>query len=147
MRHFHIYAHEINCQCCSLCRGDYTYFNDVHVFDLDTYTWSNVAVEGTAPSPRSGTWEQLSVREKISTFQHNPITSFLSYKLIKLFPYNCGLFLGCCMTLTQDEKSVIVYSGYSKKALKKDVDKGTIHEDLFTLSKSTTTCSYFLCRK
>ena len=84
-------------------------------------------------------WEQLSVREKISTFQHNPITSFLSYKLIKLFPYDCGLFLGCCMTLTQDEKSVIVYSGYSKKALKKDVDKGTIHEDLFTLSKSAAT--------
>lgn len=39
------------------------------------------------------------------------------------------------MTLTQDEKSVVIYSGYSKKALKKDVDKGTIHEDLFILSR------------
>ena len=51
------------------------------------------------------------------------------------------------MTLTQDEKSVVIYSGYSKKALKKDVDKGTIHEDLFILSRGIAdiTAAWRLC--
>ncbi|KAM5138519.1 kelch domain-containing protein 4 [Mantella aurantiaca] len=39
---------------------------------------------------------------------------------------------GCQMTTTQDG-SVVIYGGYSKQRVKKDVDKGTVHTDMFSL--------------
>ncbi|KAG5848750.1 hypothetical protein ANANG_G00102740 [Anguilla anguilla] len=32
---------------------DYVYYNDVHAFNLDTFTWSRLAASGSAPCPRS----------------------------------------------------------------------------------------------
>ncbi|XP_053487587.1 kelch domain-containing protein 4 isoform X1 [Ictalurus furcatus] len=74
---------------------DYIYYNDVHSFNLDTFTWSRLAPSGSAPSPRSA----------------------------------------CQMTATPDGTGVIIYGGYSKSRAKKDVDKGTIHSDMFLLKK------------
>ncbi|ELU14765.1 hypothetical protein CAPTEDRAFT_226649 [Capitella teleta] len=33
---------------------DYHYFNDVHAFNLETYAWVKLDIQGTPPSPRSG---------------------------------------------------------------------------------------------
>ncbi|XP_046437306.1 kelch domain-containing protein 4-like [Daphnia pulex] len=33
---------------------DYKYYNDVHLFDLESRTWRKIEPSGTAPSPRSG---------------------------------------------------------------------------------------------
>ncbi|XP_076286943.1 kelch domain-containing protein 4 [Lasioglossum baleicum] len=33
---------------------DYKYFNDVHVFHLETYTWQKIELSGNPPFPRSG---------------------------------------------------------------------------------------------
>ncbi|KAL4623514.1 kelch domain-containing protein 4 [Arapaima gigas] len=74
---------------------DYIYYNDVHSFNLDTFTWSRLSPSGCAPSPRSA----------------------------------------CQMTPTADGSGVIVYGGYSKVKAKKDVDKGTIHCDMFLLQR------------
>ncbi|XP_060741600.1 kelch domain-containing protein 4 isoform X2 [Tachysurus vachellii] len=74
---------------------DYIYYNDVHSFNLDTFTWSRLALSGSAPSPRSA----------------------------------------CQMTATPDSGGVIIYGGYSKSRAKKDVDKGTIHSDMFLMKK------------
>ncbi|TRZ02919.1 hypothetical protein DNTS_024205 [Danionella cerebrum] len=74
---------------------DYIYYNDVHAFNLDTFTWSRIQPSGTAPCPRSA----------------------------------------CQMTPTPDGNGVIVYGGYSKSRAKKDVDKGTIHSDMFLLRR------------
>ncbi|XP_050303701.1 kelch domain-containing protein 4 [Anthonomus grandis grandis] len=71
---------------------DYKYFNDVHVFDLETYKWKKLEPVGTPPAPRSG----------------------------------------CCMTPLQDSK-ILVYGGYSKEKIKKDVDKGHVYTDAFVL--------------
>ncbi|XP_011340545.1 kelch domain-containing protein 4 isoform X2 [Ooceraea biroi] len=35
-------------------RNDYKYFNDVHIFDLETYTWQKIETVGVPPAPRSG---------------------------------------------------------------------------------------------
>jgi len=71
---------------------DYKYFNDVHCFNLETYTWSVLTPSGTGPSPRSG-----------------------------------------CVFLPTDAGKAIVYGGYSKEHLKRDVDKGVTHTDMFVL--------------
>ncbi|XP_066493382.1 kelch domain-containing protein 4 [Tiliqua scincoides] len=77
--------------------SDYIYHNDVHAFNLDTFTWTKLSPSGIAPVPRSG----------------------------------------CQLTATP-EGHVIVYGGYSKQHIKKDVDKGTLHTDMFVLKSEGT---------
>lgn len=72
---------------------DYKYYNDVHIFNLDTYTWHKIEMSGISPPPRSG----------------------------------------CIMLPTPDNK-VLVYGGYSKEKIKKDVDKGYIHTDMYLMT-------------
>jgi len=71
---------------------DYRYFNDVHIFDLETRTWRKIEPVGVAPSPRSG-----------------------------------------CQMVTLPDGRILITGGYSKNKVKKDVDKGVIHTDAFTL--------------
>ncbi|XP_034190828.1 kelch domain-containing protein 4 isoform X1 [Osmia lignaria lignaria] len=72
---------------------DYKYYNDVHIFNLDTYTWHKIELSGTPPLPRSG----------------------------------------CIMLPTPDNK-LLIYGGYSKEKIKKDVDKGYVHNDMFLMT-------------
>ena len=72
----------------------YRYFNDVHVFCLQNYTWQQIEVGGAiVPPPRSG----------------------------------------CCMAACPDGK-ILIWGGYSKAQLKKDVDRGVTHTDMFALT-------------
>ncbi|XP_039314143.1 kelch domain-containing protein 4 isoform X2 [Solenopsis invicta] len=75
-------------------RHDYKYYNDVHIFDLETYTWRKIDPAGTTPAPRSG-----------------------------------------CVLLPTPDNKVIVYGGYSKEKVKKNVDRGCIHDDMFLLTQ------------
>ncbi|KAM7002069.1 kelch domain-containing protein 4 [Tautogolabrus adspersus] len=74
---------------------DFIYFNDVHSFSLDTFSWSRLNPSGSGPPPRSA----------------------------------------CQMTSMPDGAGVIIYGGYSKVRVKKDVEKGTIHSDMFLLKR------------
>ncbi|XP_023199668.1 kelch domain-containing protein 4 [Xiphophorus maculatus] len=74
---------------------DFIYYNDIHAFSLDTFSWSRLTPSGSAPSPRSA----------------------------------------CQMTATPDGAGVIIYGGYSKARVKKDVEKGSIHSDMFLLKR------------
>uniref|UniRef100_A0A671SPX6 Kelch domain-containing protein 4-like n=1 Tax=Sinocyclocheilus anshuiensis TaxID=1608454 RepID=A0A671SPX6_9TELE len=75
--------------------GGFHESNDIHAFNLETFTWSRLQPTGTGPCPRSA----------------------------------------CHMTPTPDGNGVIIYGGYSKTRAKKDVDKGTIHSDMFLLRR------------
>lgn len=72
---------------------DYKYFNDLYIFDLSTYQWSNLSITGNIPAPRSG-----------------------------------------CIVLPTPQNTILVYGGYSKERIKKDVDKGHVHTDMYVLS-------------
>ncbi|KAK9687729.1 hypothetical protein QE152_g36047 [Popillia japonica] len=72
---------------------DYKYYNDLHIFDMETYKWHKIEATGSLPSPRSG----------------------------------------CCLTPLPDGK-ILLYGGYSKEKLKKDVDKGHTYTDSFCLT-------------
>lgn len=71
------------------------YFNDVHVFSMENYTWTKLDVTGTPPAPRSAS----------------------------------------CITVTTDQR-ILIWGGYSKMNMKKDVEKGTTHSDMFSLTCS-----------
>lgn len=40
----------------------------------------------------------------------------------------------CVMAVTHDHSRLIVYGGYSKERIKRDVDRGHIHSDMFALT-------------
>jgi len=80
---------------------DYKYFNDVHVFDIETYSWHRLEPSGLPPAPRSG----------------------------------------CCLVPTVDGTKVLMYGGYSKERVKKDVDKGSTHRDMYYLHSEKTDSS------
>ncbi|KAB0795717.1 hypothetical protein PPYR_09778 [Photinus pyralis] len=71
---------------------DYKYYNDIHIFSLETYQWTKLEPTGKGPAPRSG----------------------------------------CCMLPLNDGK-ILIYGGYSKEKMKKDVDKGIVFADAFLL--------------
>lgn len=72
----------------------YRYFNDIHVFSLESYTWLRVEIGGAIlPPPRSG----------------------------------------CCISATPEGK-ILIWGGYTKSQMKKDIDRGVTHTDMFALT-------------
>ncbi|KAM3918373.1 kelch domain-containing protein 4 isoform 2-T2 [Leptodactylus fuscus] len=121
------------------------HYKDLWVLHLSTKTWEQIKATG-GPSGRSGhrmvyTKRQLivfggfheSTRDYI---YYNDVYSFNldSFTWAKILPSNTGPSprSGCQLTTTQDG-SIVVYGGYSKQRVKKDVDKGTVHTDMFLL--------------
>ena len=45
---------------------------------------------------------------------------------------------GCQLAAFQDQRHILVYGGYSKERLKKDVDNGKVHADMFMLTPEGT---------
>ncbi|GIY69903.1 kelch domain-containing protein 4 [Caerostris darwini] len=72
--------------------GNQRYFNDIHVFNLDTYTWSKIEASGKIPPPRSA-----------------------------------------CLFAPLTDGRILLYGGYSTEKVKKDVDKGITHTDMYYL--------------
>ena len=80
------------------------YFNDVHIFSLENYTWSKLEIVGTPPAPRSAS----------------------------------------CITATNDGR-ILIWGGYSKTNMKKDVEKGTTYSDMFSLVSDGLFSSWIMC--
>lgn len=64
-----------------------------------------------------------------------------SYKWVKLEPSGTppAPRSGCCMVPLVDGK-VLIYGGYSKERIKKDVDKGQVYTDSFLLTPDSMNC-------
>ncbi|XP_023160351.2 kelch domain-containing protein 4 [Drosophila hydei] len=71
----------------------YHYYNDVHVFSLETYEWLKIEIASPiVPAIRSG----------------------------------------CCMAAAPDGK-IFIWGGYARTSMKKDLDRGVTHTDMFML--------------
>ncbi|KAH8415368.1 hypothetical protein KR222_005494 [Zaprionus bogoriensis] len=82
----------------------YHYYNDVHVFSLESYQWLKLDVGGgVAPAVRSG----------------------------------------CCMAAAPDGGKVYVWGGYSRTSMKKDLDRGVTHTDMFALELDSECMRFF----
>ncbi|KAM5296873.1 kelch domain-containing protein 4 isoform 2-T2 [Glossophaga mutica] len=121
------------------------HYKDLWVLHLATKTWEQVRSPG-GPSGRSGhrmvAWKRQlilfggfheSTRDYI---YYNDVYAFNldTFTWSKLSPSGTGPTprSGCQMSVTP-QGSIVIYGGYSKQRVKKDVDKGTQHSDMFLL--------------
>uniref|UniRef100_A0A8C6D9F8 Kelch domain containing 4 n=1 Tax=Moschus moschiferus TaxID=68415 RepID=A0A8C6D9F8_MOSMO len=121
------------------------HYKDLWVLHLATKTWEQVRSAG-GPSGRSGhrmvAWKRQlilfggfheSTRDYI---YYNDVYAFNldTYTWSKLSPSGTGPTprSGCQMTVTP-QGNIIIYGGYSKQRVRKDVDRGTQHSDMFLL--------------
>ncbi|XP_033075156.1 kelch domain-containing protein 4 isoform X1 [Trachypithecus francoisi] len=121
------------------------HYKDLWVLHLATKTWEQVKSTG-GPSGRSGhrmvAWKRQlilfggfheSTRDYI---YYNDVYAFHldTFTWSKLSPSGTGPTprSGCQMSVTP-QGGIVVYGGYSKQRVKKDVDKGARHSDMFLL--------------
>uniref|UniRef100_A0A2K5X6S4 Kelch domain containing 4 n=1 Tax=Macaca fascicularis TaxID=9541 RepID=A0A2K5X6S4_MACFA len=121
------------------------HYKDLWVLHLATKTWEQVKSTG-GPSGRSGhrmvAWKRQlilfggfheSTRDYI---YYNDVYAFNldTFTWSKLSPSGTGPTprSGCQMSVTP-QGGIVIYGGYSKQRVKKDVDKGTRHSDMFLL--------------
>uniref|UniRef100_A0A8D0L5B2 Kelch domain containing 4 n=1 Tax=Sphenodon punctatus TaxID=8508 RepID=A0A8D0L5B2_SPHPU len=121
------------------------HYRDLWVLHLATKTWEQIRAPG-GPSGRSG-HRMVPCKRQLIVFGgfHESARDYIYYNDVyafnldtftwtKLVPSGIGPAprSGCQMATTP-EGNVIIYGGYSKQRIKKDVDKGTLHTDLFLL--------------
>ncbi|MEQ2306524.1 kelch domain containing 4 [Ameca splendens] len=124
------------------------HYKDLWVLHLATHTWENIKAPG-GPLGRSGHRMVLSKRQLLvfGGF-HESTRDFIYYNDIYAFSLDTFSWSrlapsgfapsprsACQMTSTADGAGVIIYGGYSKVRVKKDVEKGTIHSDMFLLKQ------------
>ncbi|XP_029951591.1 kelch domain-containing protein 4 isoform X2 [Salarias fasciatus] len=124
------------------------HYKDLWVLHLSTHTWENIKAPG-GPSGRSGHRMVLSKRQLLvfGGF-HESTRDFIYYNDVYTFSLDSFSWSrlapsgsapcprsACQLTSTPDGTGVIVYGGYSKVRVKKEVEKGTIHTDMFLLKR------------
>ncbi|KAK9517153.1 hypothetical protein VZT92_025041 [Zoarces viviparus] len=124
------------------------HYKDLWVLHLATHTWENIKVPGGPPG-RSGHRMVLSKKQLLvfggfhesnrDFIYYNDVYSFSldTFSWSRLAPSGSAPSPRSAsqMTSTPDGMGVVIYGGYSKVRVKKDVEKGTIHSDMFLLKR------------
>ncbi|XP_060644474.2 kelch domain-containing protein 4 isoform X2 [Anolis sagrei] len=121
------------------------HYKDLWVLHLATKTWEQIKAPG-APSGRSG-HRMVSCKRQLVIFGgfHESARDYIYYN--DVYAFNLDTFTWSkvspsglapaprsgCHLATSPEGNIVVYGGYSKQRIKKDVDKGTLHSDMFLL--------------
>ncbi|XP_023560972.1 kelch domain-containing protein 4 [Octodon degus] len=121
------------------------HYKDLWVLHLATKTWEQIKATG-GPSGRSG-HRMVAWKRQLILFGgfHESTRDYVYYSDVyafsldtftwsKLSPAGSGPTprSGCQMAVTP-QGSIVIYGGYSKQRVKKDVDRGTQHSDMFLL--------------
>lgn len=133
-------------------QSQFYHYRDLWVFHLDTKQWEKIT-SPNGPSARSGHRMVLNKKQiivfggfhdNLRDYKYfNDCYSFNieTYTWTKLEPAGVAPAprSGCCMVAFDGK--VLIYGGYSKERLKKDVDKGHVFTDAFILTpdKNDTT--------
>uniref|UniRef100_A0A7M4EGZ1 Kelch domain containing 4 n=1 Tax=Crocodylus porosus TaxID=8502 RepID=A0A7M4EGZ1_CROPO len=121
------------------------HYKDLWVLHLATKTWEQIKAAG-GPSGRSG-HRMVACKRQLIVFGgfHESARDYIYYN--DVYAFNLDTFTwsklspsglgpaprsGCQMSTTP-EGNVVIYGGYSKQRVKKDVDRGTLHTDMFLL--------------
>lgn len=122
------------------------HYRDLWVFRIATRKWEKIVTQ-TGPTPRSG-HRMIAHKKKLFVFggfydtgvsykYYNDVWMFSmeSYQwqcinvggTVKPAPRSAG-----CMAATSDGR-ILVWGGYSKTSVKKEVDRGVTHSDMFAM--------------
>ncbi|XP_050514767.1 kelch domain-containing protein 4 isoform X2 [Diabrotica virgifera virgifera] len=127
-------------------QSQFYHYRDLWVFHLATKQWEKITAPN-GPSARSG-HRMVLIKKQIFVFggfhdnlrdckYFNDIYSFdiETYKWTKIEPLGTPpqSRSSCCMIGLNDGK-ILIYGGYSKEKLKKDLEKGHVYSDAFLLT-------------
>ncbi|KAG5896299.1 hypothetical protein JTB14_008855 [Gonioctena quinquepunctata] len=130
----------------SLTQSQFYHYRDLWVYHMAGKQWEKITTPN-GPSARSG-HRMVFVKKQLFVFggfhdnlrdykYFNDIYCFNTetYKWTKLEPSGTGPAprSGCCMVALNDGR-ILIYGGYSKERIKKDVDKGHVYTDAFILT-------------
>lgn len=134
-------------------QSQFYHYRDLWVYHLADNKWEKV-VSPNGPSSRSG-HRMVCVKKQLIVFGgfHDNLRDYKYFNDVYAFNLDTRVWTklepsgtppsprsGCQMVHTPDGK-VLIFGGYSKIKVKKDVDKGTVHTDMFLLApeKNDTT--------
>ncbi|KAK3757981.1 hypothetical protein RRG08_058293 [Elysia crispata] len=127
-------------------QNQFYHYKDLWLLHLRDKQWEQVKSPG-GPSARSG-HRMAALKKQLFVFggfhdnardfkYFNDVYSFdlETYTWSALSPSGTGPVprSGCVLLPVQETARIIVYGGYSKEKVKRDVDKGTMHTDMFAL--------------
>ncbi|XP_053255917.1 kelch domain-containing protein 4 [Podarcis raffonei] len=126
------------------------HYKDLWVLHLASKTWEQIKASG-GPSGRSG-HRMVVCKRQLVLFGgfHESARDYIYYN--DVYTFNLDTFAWTkltpsgmapaprsgCHLATTPEGNILVYGGYSKQRIKKDVDKGTLHTDLFLLKAESS---------
>ncbi|KAL3860433.1 hypothetical protein ACJMK2_010557 [Sinanodonta woodiana] len=127
-------------------QAQFYHYKDLWVYHIKTRKWEKIDAPG-GPSARSGhrmvnCKKQLIVfggfHDNIRNYKYfNDVYAFNleTYTWTKINPSGNGPAprSGCVMASFQDNPKILIYGGYSKENVKRDVERGQTHTDMFVL--------------
>lgn len=129
----------------SQSQSQFYHYQDLWVYYLADKKWEKITAPN-GPSARSG-HRMVLLKKKLFVFGgfHDNLRSYKYFNDVYTFDLEkyewkklevSGIAplprSGCVMLPTQDGR-ILIYGGYSKENIKKDVDKGLVHSDAFLL--------------
>ncbi|PSN46470.1 hypothetical protein C0J52_06872 [Blattella germanica] len=134
-------------------QAQFYHYRDLWLFHMSLKKWEKINVSG-GPSSRSG-HRMVCVKKQLLVFGgfHDNLRDYKYFN--DVYSFNLETYTwkrieptgtppaprsGCIMLPLSDGR-VLIYGGYSKEKIKRDVDKGVIHSDMFLLTpeKNDTT--------
>lgn len=133
------------------------HYRDLWVFRIASRKWEKIVTQ-TGPSPRSG-HRMIAHKKKLFVFGgfYDTGVSYKYYNDVWIFSlesyqWQCVNVTGSikpaprsagCMAASADGK-ILIWGGYSKTSVKKEIDRGVTHSDMFALvPDSKLFCSFF----
>ncbi|XP_015585938.1 kelch domain-containing protein 4 [Cephus cinctus] len=126
--------------------SQFYHYRDLWVYRIGEKKWEKITSPG-GPSARSG-HRMVHVKKQLIVFGgfHDNLRDYKYYNDVHIFNLTTYKWnkldisgnlpaprSGCIVFPTTDNK-ILIYGGYSKERIKKDVDKGQVHKDMFTIS-------------
>lgn len=126
-------------------RSNFYHYKDLWVYHIAQQQWEQVKSPG-APSARSG-HRMIASRKQLVVFGgfHESVRDYKyfndvyvfdleKYQWTKIDPVGkCPSPRSGCQLAPLIDGKVLLYGGYSREKVKKDVDRGTVHTDMFNL--------------
>ncbi|KAF7990864.1 hypothetical protein HCN44_000669 [Aphidius gifuensis] len=128
-------------------QSQFYHYKDLWVYHIVDKKWEKITATG-GPSARSG-HRMVYGKKQLIVFGgfHDNLRDFKYYNDLHIFDmteykWNKIDLTGSipaprsgCIVLPMSDNKIMVYGGYSKERVKKDVDKGQIHTDMFVIAQ------------